>query len=73
MREGWLGSIFFLLVTRVTILHETGFLHIKEVKIFGYEIVIPKGKKISKFSKKKNNEALVISIEICLWMTEQLL
>lgn len=51
-KAGW-GLFFFLLVTRVTILHETGFLHIKEVKIFGYEIVIRKGKKISKFSKKK--------------------
>ena len=39
---------------RVALLHETGFLHIKGIKIFGYEIVIEKeSEKISKFSKKK--------------------
>ena len=43
MREGRLGSMIFLLLAgRVTVLHETGFLHIKGIKIFGYEIVIEK-------------------------------
>ena len=55
MREGRLGSIFFFLSAgRVTLLHETGFLRIKGIKIFEYEIVIEKeSEKISKFSKKK--------------------
>ena len=54
MREGWLGSMFFFVSAgRVTLLHETGFLHIKGIKIFGYEIVVEKeSEKISKFSKK---------------------
>ena len=56
MREGWLGSIFqfFLSAGRVTLLHETAdFLHMKGIKIFGYEIVVEKeSEKISKFSKK---------------------
>ena len=54
MREGRLGSmIFFLSAERATLLHETGFLHIKGIKIFGSEIVVEKNqKKISKFSKK---------------------
>ena len=44
---------FFLSARRVTLLHETGFLHIKGIKTFGYEIVIEKeSEKISKFSKK---------------------
>ena len=51
MREGRLGSMFFFLSAgRVTLLHETGFLHIKGIKIFGYEIVIEKeSEEISKF------------------------
>ena len=37
------GSMFFFLsARRVTLLHETGFLHIKGIKTFGYEIVIEK-------------------------------
>jgi len=44
---------FFLSAGRVTLLHETGFLHKKGIKIFGYEIVIEKeSEKILKFSKK---------------------
>ena len=44
---------FFVSAERVTLLHETGFLHIKGIKIFGYEIVVEKeSEKISKFSKK---------------------
>ena len=39
MREGRLVP---LSAGRVTLLHETGFLHIKGIKIFGYEIVIEK-------------------------------
>ena len=47
----------------MTILHETGFLHIKGIKIFGYKIVIEKeSEKISKFSKNNSIEALVIFI-----------
>ena len=47
----------------MTILHETGFLHIKRIKIFGYKIVIEKeSEKISKFSKNNSIEALVIFI-----------
>ena len=69
---------FFLSAGRVTLLHDTGFLHIKGIKIFGYKILIEKeSEKISKFSTKKNFEALVISIEkntqVALWMTEQFL
>ena len=45
---------FFLSAGRVTLLHETGFLHIKEIKTFGYRIVIEEeSEKISKFSKIK--------------------
>ena len=41
--EGRLGSMFFFLSTgRVTLLHESGFLHIKGIKTFGYESVIEK-------------------------------
>ena len=62
---------------RVALLHETGFLHIKGIKIFGYEIGIGKeSEKISKFSKKNNIVALAITIEktqVGQWMTEQLL
>ena len=49
-----MGSMFFFLSAgRVTLLHETGFLHIKGIKTFGYKIVIEKeSEKISKFSKK---------------------
>ena len=55
---------FFFSAGRVTLLHETGFLHIKGIKIFGYEILIEKkSEKISKFLKKNNIEAFVISIE----------
>ena len=44
---------FFLSAERVTLLHETGFLHIKGIKIIEYEIVIEKeSEKISRFSKK---------------------
>ena len=46
-------NVFFLSTGKVTLLHETGFLHIKGIKTFGYEIVIEKeSEKISKFSKK---------------------
>ena len=62
---------------RVALLHETGFLRIKGIKIFGYEIVIEKeSEKNSKFSKKNNIVALSITIEktqVAQWMTEQLL
>ena len=52
MREGRLGSkFFFLSAGRVTLLHETGFLHIKGIKIVGYEIVIEKESE-KKFSTK---------------------
>ena len=54
MREGRLEStLFFLSAGKVTLLYETGFLHTKGIKIFGYEIVIEKESyKISDFSKK---------------------
>ena len=50
VKAGW-GQCFFSLSTgKVTLLHETGFLHIKGIKTFGYEIVIEKqSEKISKF------------------------
>ena len=74
-KAGW-GQCFFSLSTgKVTLLHETGFLHIKGIKIFGYEIVVDR--KNFKILEKINIEALVISIEkttqVALWMTEQLL
>ena len=51
-KAGW-GQFVFLSAGRVTLLHETGFLHIKGIKTFGYEIVIEKeSEKNSKFSKK---------------------
>ena len=44
---------FFLSAGRVTLLHKKGFLHVKGIKIFGYEVVMEKeSEKISKFSKK---------------------
>ena len=62
---------------RVTLLHETGFLHIKGIKIFGYETEIEKEpEKYSKFSKKNNIVALAISIvktQVPQCMTEQML
>ena len=63
---------------RVTLLHETGFLHLKGIKIFGYETEIEKeSEKKSKFLEKKNHlVALAISIEktpVAQCMTEQLL
>ena len=73
------GSMFFFLsVRRVTLLHETGFLHIKGIKNFGYKTCNREGiRKNFKILKKNNIEALVISIEkttqVALWMTEQLL
>ena len=49
----WGQCFFFLSAGSVTLLHETGFLDIKGIKIFGYEIVIEKKlEKILKFSKK---------------------
>ena len=62
----------------MTLLHETGFLHIKGIKIFGYEIVIEKeSEKNFKILEKHDTEALLISIEkttqVALWITEQLL
>ena len=65
MREGRLGSMFFFLSAGlVTLLHETGFLHIKGINIFGYEIVIEKEseKKFQNSRKKNSIEALVIII-----------
>ena len=41
-KAGWGQCFFFLSAGRVTLLHETGFLHIKGIKTFGYEIVIEK-------------------------------
>ena len=38
----WGQCVFFLSAGRVTLQHETGFLSIKGIKIFGYEIVIEK-------------------------------
>ena len=68
LREDWEGSP----------LHETGFLHIKGIKSFGYEIVKEKeSEKNSKFSKKKkycssfNYDRKDSSWPV--WMTEQLL
>ena len=57
MREGRLGSMFFFFLSlsagRVTyLLHETGFLHIKGITIFGYEIVIQK--ESEKISNSRN-------------------
>ena len=61
---------------RVAFLHETGFLHIKGIKIFGYEIVVEKeSEKNSKFSKKNNIVALSITIEktqVAQWITEDI-
>ena len=77
-KAGWV-NFFFLSARRVTLLHETGFLHIKGIKTFGYKTCNREGiRKNFKILKKKNNiEALVISIEkttqVALWMTEQLL
>ena len=52
-KAGWGQCFFFLSARWVTLLHETGFLHIKGIKTFGYEIVIEKeSEKISNFSKK---------------------
>ena len=75
-----LGSmfLFFISAGRVTLLHMTGFLYIKGIKIFRYEIVIEKAsEKNFKILEKNNIEALVISIEkttqVALWMTEHLL
>ena len=45
----------------MTLLHETGFLHIKGIKIFGYEIVIEKESE-KKILEKNSIEDLVIII-----------
>ena len=79
MRDRRLGSMFFSLSTgKVTLLHETGFLHIKGIKAFGIRNCNRESiRKKFKILEKKNIEALVISIEkttqVALWMTEQLL
>ena len=77
-KAGWVNVFFFLSARRVTHLHETGFLHIKGIKTFGYKTCNGEGiRKNFKILKKNNIEALVISIEkttqVALWMTEQLL
>ena len=76
-KAGW-GQFFFLSAGRVTLLHETGFLHIKGIKTFGYKTCYSEGiRKSFKILKKDNIEALLIPIEettqVALWMTEQLL
>ena len=76
-KAGWV-NVFFVSARRVTLLHETGFLHIKGIKTFGYKTCNREGvRKNFKILKKHNIEALVISIEkttqVALWMTEQLL
>ena len=60
---------FFLSAGRVTLLHETGFLHIKGIKIFGYEIVI------EKVSEKNFNILEKTSIEVLvtiIWRRKEL-
>ena len=57
-------NVFFLSARRVTLLYETGFLHIKRIKTFGYKTCNREGiRKNFKILKKNNIEALVISIE----------
>ena len=66
MREGRLGSMlfFFLSARRVTLLYQTGFLHIKRIKTFACKTCNREGiRKKFKILKKNNIEALVISIE----------
>ena len=77
-KAGCVNVFFFLSARRVTLLHETGFLHIKGIKTFGCKTCNREGiRKNFKIFKKNNIEALVISIEkttqVSLWMTEQLL
>ena len=62
MREGRLGSMFFFVLTgKVTLLHETGFLHIKGIKTFGIQNCNREGiRKKFKILEKNNIEALVI-------------
>ena len=73
-KAGWGQCFFFLSARRVTLLHETGFLHIKGITTFGYKTC---NREKFKILKKNNIEALVISIkkttQVALWMTEQLL
>ena len=71
-------NVFFLSARRVTLLYETGFLHIKRIKTFGYKTCNREGiRKNFKILGKNSIEALVISMEkttqVALWMTEQLL
>ena len=57
-------NVFFLSARRVTLLYETGFLHIKRIKTFGYKTCNREGiRKNFKILQKNNIEALVISIE----------
>ena len=78
-KAGWGQCLFFFLSAgRVTLLHETGFLHIKGIKTFGTRNCNREGiRKNFKILEKNNIEALVISIEkttqVALWMTELLL
>ena len=74
----WGQCFFFLSAGSVTLLHETGFLHIKGIKTFGIRNCNREEiRKNFKILEKNNIEALVISIEkttqVALWMTEQLL
>ena len=63
-KAGWGQCSFFLSARRVTLLYETGFLHIKRIKTFGYKTCNREGIRNNfKILKKKNIEALVISIE----------
>ena len=76
MKAGW-GQCFFLLSAgRVTVLHETVFLHIKGIKTFGYEIVIVKeSEKIPcNFDRKEYSRCPVDdrTVVIIIWRRKEL-
>ena len=62
-KAGWGQCFFFLSAGRVTLLHETGFLHIKGIKTFGIRNCNREGiRKKFKILEKNSIEALVIII-----------
>ena len=72
-KAGWGQCFFFLSARRVTLLHQTGFLHVKGIKTFGYKTCNRAGiRKKFKILLKHNIEALVIAIEkttqVALWI-----
>ena len=66
-KAGWGQCFFFLLARRLILLQETGFLHVKGIKTFGYKTCNTEGIRTNfKILKKNNIEAHVIFFSVVL-------